>query len=206
MELKVFAPVDKPLQEFQTPAEYDAFYQKNKGEIDHPEHPITTHMLNKMYKIDGYRITRIHGEMAVKKFIKNYYQKRKESSIEERLSTQEQCHELMNDEFGKLEDRMEEHENWLKTLEKKLGKSGEDERIMMTMKDLRRLQKEVDDLRDLQKEVEDLKRSVDGFKKLKEDFSGFKRLQKDFDDLAYLLEKEKRIKVREPQETDDDGY
>ncbi len=64
MELKILEPISKYLKEFNTPEEFNIFYSKNKEELD----KLTTHKLNKMYHIIGYRITKIKNELMLKKW------------------------------------------------------------------------------------------------------------------------------------------
>ncbi len=52
MEVKVIGPIKEYLKTFNTPDEFNLWYAKNKDEID----KITTHKLNKMYYIEGFRI------------------------------------------------------------------------------------------------------------------------------------------------------
>ena len=63
MDLKIIKPVEKYLKEFESPEEFNVFYAKNKDEIDCQ----TTHKLNKQYHIKGYVITKIKGELCLKK-------------------------------------------------------------------------------------------------------------------------------------------
>ena len=63
MDLKIIKPVEKYLQEFESPEEFNVFYAKNKDEVDSQ----TTHKLNKQYHIKGYVITKIKGELCLKK-------------------------------------------------------------------------------------------------------------------------------------------
>ena len=62
MEIKVIEPIKNYLKEFNTPEEFNLWYAKNKDEVD----KLTTHKLNKMYHIVGYRITKIKGELMLK--------------------------------------------------------------------------------------------------------------------------------------------
>ena len=66
MDVKVIGPIKEYLKTFNTPDEFNLWYAKNKDEID----KITTHKLNKMYYIDGYRITKIKGVLCLKKAVK----------------------------------------------------------------------------------------------------------------------------------------
>ena len=63
MDLKIIKPVEKYLKEFESPEEFNVFYAKNKDDIDSQ----TTHKLNKQYHIKGYVITKIKGELCLKK-------------------------------------------------------------------------------------------------------------------------------------------
>lgn len=65
MEVKILEPITNYIKEFQTPDEFNLWYTKNKAEVD----SLTTCKLNKMYKIKGYRITKIKGSLCLKKFI-----------------------------------------------------------------------------------------------------------------------------------------
>lgn len=69
MEVKVIEPIKNYLKEFNTPVEFNLWYAKNKDEVD----KLTTHKLNKMYHIVGYRITKIKGILMLKedKKVKN---------------------------------------------------------------------------------------------------------------------------------------
>ena len=62
MDLKVIEPIKNYIKEFNSPVEFNLWYAKHKDEVD----SLTTHKLNKMYKIDGYRITKIKGELMLK--------------------------------------------------------------------------------------------------------------------------------------------
>ena len=64
MDLKVIEPIKNYLKEFKTPDEFNLFYQTKKDELN----KLTTHKLNKMYHISGYRITKIQGEIMLKKW------------------------------------------------------------------------------------------------------------------------------------------
>jgi hypothetical protein len=63
MDLKIIEAVSKPLKVFKTTDEFNLFYHQNKETFDKQ----TTHLLNKQYRIEGYRITRIKGQTCLKK-------------------------------------------------------------------------------------------------------------------------------------------
>ena len=62
MEVKVIEPIKNYIKEFNKPVEFNLWYAKHKDEVD----ALTTHKLNKMYHIEGYRITKIKGELMLK--------------------------------------------------------------------------------------------------------------------------------------------
>lgn len=66
MDLKIIGPIKKPLKEFESPDEFNLYYHKHKEEMDSE----TTHSLNKKFKIDGFRITKIKGVLCLKKDVK----------------------------------------------------------------------------------------------------------------------------------------
>ena len=63
MTLKIIEPIRDYLKVFSSPDEFNIWYTKNKEEVD----TLTTHKLNKMYKINGYRITKIKNVLMLKK-------------------------------------------------------------------------------------------------------------------------------------------
>ena len=68
MDVKVIGPIKEYLKMFNGPDEFNLWYAKNKDDID----KLTTHKLNKMYYIDGYRITKIKGVLCLKKDMKKH--------------------------------------------------------------------------------------------------------------------------------------
>ena len=67
MELKIIEPIQHYSKEFNSVDEFNLWYSKNKALVDE----MTTHKLNKLYHIDGYRITRIKNVLMLKKYDKN---------------------------------------------------------------------------------------------------------------------------------------
>ena len=63
MTLKIIEPIRDYSKVFNSPDEFNIWYTKNKDEVD----ALTTHKLNKMYRINGYRITKIKGILMLKK-------------------------------------------------------------------------------------------------------------------------------------------
>ena len=63
MALKIIEPIRDYLKVFNSPDEFNIWYTKNKDEVD----SLTTNRLNKLYKIQGYRITKIKNVLMLKK-------------------------------------------------------------------------------------------------------------------------------------------
>ena len=63
MEVNVIEPITHYVKEFDTPNDFDSWYKSHQDEMD----KLTTHKLNKMYHINGYRVTRIKGVLSLKK-------------------------------------------------------------------------------------------------------------------------------------------
>ena len=81
MDLEIIEPIQNYKKEFKTVDEFNLYYSKNKDDID----SLTTHKLNKMYHIDGYRITKIKGKLCLKKWID------KDKDKNEKNSTTNKC-------------------------------------------------------------------------------------------------------------------
>ena len=64
MDVKIIEPIKHFIKEFNTPEEFNMWYKMNKQSMDE----LTTHKLNKLYHINGYRITKIKGELMLKKY------------------------------------------------------------------------------------------------------------------------------------------
>ena len=93
MDLKIIGPIKKPLKEFESPDEFNLYYHKHKEEMDSE----TTHSLNKKFKIDGFRITKIKGVLCLKKDVK------KKENNENEVSKEENVLENIVDRLEKLE-------------------------------------------------------------------------------------------------------
>ena len=74
MDVKVVEPIRTPMKEFNSVDEFNLFYHNHKDEMMET----TKHRLNKMYKINGYRITKIRGELCLKKVREAVKQKSEE--------------------------------------------------------------------------------------------------------------------------------
>ena len=79
MEIKVIEPIKNYLKEFNSPVEFNLWYAKNKDEVN----KLTTHKLNKMYHIVGYRITKIKGVLMLKEDVESRRTKLSIDDVEE---------------------------------------------------------------------------------------------------------------------------
>ena len=78
-DVQVIEPIRSPKQIFQTTDAFNLFYTRNKAEMDTQ----TTCRLNKLYRIDGYIITRVKGQVALKRMDpknRRYFSNRDESA------------------------------------------------------------------------------------------------------------------------------
>ena len=88
-EIKILQPITNYIKEFDSPDEFNLFYNKHKEEIDNT----TTHKLNKLYHIKGYRITKIKDVLMLKKHEEKteYVKKHVE---EPEMNVQEEIHQM----------------------------------------------------------------------------------------------------------------
>ena len=77
-EIKILQPITNYIKEFDSPDEFNLFYNKHKEEID----STTTHKLNKLYHIKGYRITKIKDVLMLKKHEEKKHEEKKEEEPE----------------------------------------------------------------------------------------------------------------------------
>lgn len=71
VEIKILEPILHYAKEFISPEEFNLYYKIHKDEMD----KLTTHKLNKLYHIKDYRITKIKGELMLKKFNEEAHRK-----------------------------------------------------------------------------------------------------------------------------------
>lgn len=102
MEVKVIGPIKEYLKTFNTPDEFNLWYAKNKDEID----KITTHKLNKMYYIEGHRITKIKGVLCLKKAVKKH--------VDETVNDQDQT--IHHEEINDINNEIAEHSQSIESI------------------------------------------------------------------------------------------
>ena len=82
--VKIIEPIRSYYKTFKTIDEFNNWYLKNKSEVDE----YTTHKLNKMYNVEGYRITRIKGSLCLKKVIPKHNNETSETCDERSMHEQ----------------------------------------------------------------------------------------------------------------------
>ena len=79
--VKIIELIRSYYKTFKTSDEFNNWYLKNKSEVDE----YTTHKLNKMYNVEGFRITQIKGSLCLKKVVPKQI---KETSDEQQMREQ----------------------------------------------------------------------------------------------------------------------
>lgn len=109
-ELKIIGTVQYDSKHFKTTDEFNKYYLKNKEEMEE----MTTQKLNKLYTIDGYRITKIGTRDKDGKRIKGSICLKKIPESEENLTIEE-----IN---GKFENKIHDLETKIKVLTNSVNK------------------------------------------------------------------------------------
>lgn len=101
MDLKIYEPIRHCLKEFDNAQEFTVYYSKHKDELDKE----TTHKLNKMFKINGYKITRIKGELSLKidRSVKKDNESNTNDSCEDVMGTIHSLEQSFNKRISELE-------------------------------------------------------------------------------------------------------
>ena len=114
--LKVLEPIQLDVKTFKDKQEFELFFNSHKNEFENS----TTTRLNRMYKIPGYRISRVKDELCLKKdYTKNNLgnssnidsqqieelEEKIMKSLEEERGNTEQLIEKVNENLQKLESR-----------------------------------------------------------------------------------------------------
>jgi hypothetical protein len=110
MAVNIIETVKEPAKIFHTVDEFNTFYAKNKEKMDKQ----TTHILNKLYQIDGYHITKVraHEGLSLKKWDGPRYLIYDDiPKLQMALSTSEQ--------IDQIHETLNEHERMLRGLANK---------------------------------------------------------------------------------------
>jgi len=114
-DLKIIEPIKNGLHHFKTTDEFSIYYTKHKNEMNE----MTTQKLNKLFKIEGYRITKINthdengkirqrGEICLKRInVLTNEHKLIDSTNENELTQLINNNKLMNEEIVKINQRLD---------------------------------------------------------------------------------------------------
>ena len=116
--VKIIEPIRSYYKTFKTIDEFNNWYLKNKSEVDE----YTTHKLNKMYNVEGYRITRIKGSLCLKKVIPKHNNETSET-CDEQSSTQ------MHEQIISMKNEIQSLKKSIKEIIDYLNNNGNDENV-----------------------------------------------------------------------------
>lgn len=112
MDVKVIEPITHYIKEFDSPNDFDSWYKSHQEEMD----KLTTHKLNKMYHINGYRVTRIKGVLSLKKAPKATKPKEDDSETEQRFIAIENEISDMSDDIKNIKLALQSIQDYFKQL------------------------------------------------------------------------------------------
>ena len=116
--VKIIEPIRSYYKTFKTIDEFNNWYLKNKSEVDE----YTTHKLNKMYNVEGYRITRIKGSLCLKKVVPKHNNEKSET-CDEQSSTQ------MHEQIISMKNEIQSLKKSIKEIIDYLNNNGNDENV-----------------------------------------------------------------------------
>lgn len=116
--VKIIEPIRSYYKTFKTIDEFNNWYLKNKSEVDE----YTTHKLNKMYNVEGYRITRIKGSLCLKKVVPKHNNETSET-CDEQSSTQ------MHEQIISMKNEIQSLKKSIKEIIDYLNNNGNDENV-----------------------------------------------------------------------------
>ena len=116
--LKVLEPIQLDVKTFKDKQEFELFFNSHKNEFENS----TTTRLNRMYKIPGYRISRVKDELCLKK---DYTKKNlgNSSNIDSQQfdELEEKLMKILEEERGNTEELIEKVNENLQKLESRFG-------------------------------------------------------------------------------------
>lgn len=113
MDVKIIEPITHYIKEFDTPNDFDSWYKSHQEELD----KLTTHKLNKMYHINGYRITRIKGVLSLKKASRKECVITDNSENEQRFIAIENEISDMSEDIKNIKNALQSIQNYFSNLE-----------------------------------------------------------------------------------------
>ncbi len=148
MSVNIIEPIKNFLKEFNTTDEFNAFYSLHKDEMD----KLTTHKLNKMYSVKGYRITKIKGVLMLKRWDnnKNEQEERIKEEINNVSTRQKEVDEYVRNDLSKKVETLSASQQQIDHIYdeiKKLQLENTSCKIQIE-KNKSIMEKEIDDLKD----------------------------------------------------------
>ena len=116
--LKVLEPIQLDVKTFKDKQEFELFFNSHKNEFENS----TTTRLNRMYKIPGYRISRVKDELCLKKdYTKNNLGSSSNIDSQQIEELEEKLMKSLEEERGNTEELIEKVNENLQKLESRFG-------------------------------------------------------------------------------------
>ena len=116
--LKVLEPIQLDVKTFKDKSEFELFFNSHKDEFENS----TTTKLNRMYKIPGYRISRVKEQLCLKKdYTKNKLGNSSNMNVELVEELEEKIMKNLEDERGNTEELIEKVNENVQKLESRFG-------------------------------------------------------------------------------------
>ena len=116
--LKVLEPIQLDVKTFKDKQEFELFFNSHKNEFENS----TTTRLNRMYKIPGYRISRVKDELCLKKdYTKNNLGNSSSIDTQQFNELEEKLMKILEEERGNTEQLIEKVNENLQKLESRFG-------------------------------------------------------------------------------------
>ena len=116
--LKVLEPIQLDVKTFKDKQEFELFFNSHKNEFENS----TTTRLNRMYKIPGYRISRVKDELCLKKdYTKNNLGNSSNIDSQQIEELEEKLMKSLEEERGNTEELIEKVNENLQKLESRFG-------------------------------------------------------------------------------------
>ena len=116
--LKVLEPIQLDVKTFKDKQEFELFFNSHKNEFENS----TTTRLNRMYKIPGYRISRVKDELCLKKdYTKNNLGNSSNIDSQQIEELEEKIMKSLEEERGNTEELIEKVNENVQKMESKFS-------------------------------------------------------------------------------------
>ena len=150
MDIKIIEPIKNYLKEFNSIEEFNNFYSLNKDELNQ----MTTHKLNKMYNVKGYRITKIKGELMLKKWDENNKRDEEELLFDKLTKNTEEINNRFNKNTEEINDRFNKNTEEINLNISKI-KITTDEKLKKYQEEINGIKNDISNLNDEILEIKD---------------------------------------------------